>query len=111
VTLTGTTLNLGIAQLPGRTRRCGIWISPSTERTLVVDTAALRDGETRHAGSDPFPPDCLLVVVSPRGYRRWVEHARGLQHPTSGPAEAAVYLDRVCTADPELARRLGWRRE
>jgi hypothetical protein len=107
--LSSTTLNIGIAQLPGRARACGIWIAPTVELTQVVDTAALLEGEARHAGRDRFPPDCLLVVVSPRAYRRWVDHARGLQYETSGPAEAAAYLDRVCVADPALAQRLGWR--
>jgi len=106
--LTATTLNLGVAQLPGRSRACGVWISPHTDLSIVIDTAALGEGDLRHAGQDRFPPDCLLVVVSPRAYRRWVEHARGLQHETSGPAEAAAYLDRVSAADPELARRWRW---
>jgi hypothetical protein len=109
VTLTGTTLNLGIVQVPGRTRACGIWISAYVDQTTVIDTAALGEGDARHAGSDRFPADCVLVVVSPRAYRRWVEYARGLQHETSGPAEAAAYLDRVCTRDQALADRLGWR--
>lgn len=108
--LTGTTLNIGVAQLPGRSRRCAIWISPWADLSFVIDTAALAAGDARHAGADRFPADCLLVVVHPRTYRQLVDAAIALPYETSGPAEAAAYLDRACARDPDLARRLRWTR-
>jgi hypothetical protein len=93
----------------GRGRRCGIWVSPLIRDGAILDTRALEDDELRLAGRDAFPEDCLLVVVSPKAYRRLLDDAAALPYPVGGPAVAATIIDAACRKDPTLASRIGWK--
>lgn len=95
-------------QMPGRSRKTGIWVSPWVNQAAIIDTRALLEGESEFAGPDPFPADCLLVVVNPETNAKLVDAWSTI--PASGPMIAAVLIDEQCRGDETLADRLDWKR-
>lgn len=111
-------------QLPGRTRRAGIWMTAWVEygRPVILDTRQLLtahdarrrtdiplDDERlrRYQGGDPFPADALLVLIHPKTYRD-LKMTRDLAI-LSGPEAAAGFIDGACKLTPGLEDRIGWR--
>lgn len=98
--------------LPGRTRKCGFWVSPMVRDSMryIVDTNQITPGAswTHNPAQDQVPEDTLLVVVSPRD----AEHIRKAlaTYPLSpNPAFlAARIIDFQCKEDPTLASRMRW---
>lgn len=106
-------LPYGLATTPvdvGRGRRCGIWISPFLQdhAVVIVDTAALTEGQRQFSGPDTFPTDAVLVVVNAVTASHLAKTAEALPYPTSGPHVAAALITQACTQEIDLALRIGW---
>lgn len=99
--------------LPGRTRKCGFWISPMARDGMryIIDTTQLDPGLrwTHNPAKDKVPEDALLVVVSPRDAEH-IRKALATYPMAPNPAfMAARIIDFQCREDPTLAGRMRWR--
>lgn len=99
--------------LPGRTRKCGFWVSPMAREGLryIIDTTQLDPGLrwTHNPAKDAVPEDTLLVVVNPRDAEH-IRKALATYSLAPNPAfMAARIIDHQCREDPTLAGRMRWR--
>lgn len=112
-------------QLPGRTRKAGLWVSAWVDfgRPVILDTSAIPlsgfdarrrvainvddDWKRRYSGSDEFPDDALLVIMHPKLYMN-LKMRTDLMSRT-GPDVAASIIDDVCRLHPELEERMRWK--
>jgi hypothetical protein len=115
----------GPVQLPDRTRKTAIWISPWVEygRPVIMDTGALdapafdskrridlavdETVRRRLAGRDELPADTLLVIIHPKTYAD-LRMRRDTMFLT-GPDAAAAMIDGVCRQTPGLEQRMRWK--
>ncbi len=95
--------------LPGRSRRCGFWISAVAPYgvSYVIDTAQLAGSPVPLVGS--IPEDTLLVVIHPtdaQHIRKAMASYAAAPHPAF---LAARIIDSQCRQDPTLAGRMRWK--
>lgn len=100
-------------QLPGRSRKCGFWISVFVPdgTAYIVDTASfVRDAAwTHNPAGDKIPEDALLVLINP-AHQDHIRKAVATWNVPVGPAYVAAHIiDSECRKDISLAGRLRWK--
>ncbi len=99
--------------LPGRSRKCGFWVSPMARDGMryIIDTEQLPKGAiwAHNQAGDAVPEDTLLVVVSPTDAGH-IRKAMATSSLAPNPAYiAARIIDSQCREDPTLAGRMRWK--
>lgn len=102
----------GALLLPGRSRKCGFWVSsvvPDDVAYIVDSNQVPYSAWTHNPTGVAVPVDALLVVINAR-YEDHIRKAMATWDAKVSPAAvAARIIDAECRKDASLASRLRWR--